>query len=851
MSQKWRRSQQWDKEHFPGWAQPFRWLLHAFSTITLAVCLLVFVVIYAILASVPIGLLAQIPTYLIYGVTAMLTVAALAIPLVVLPRVMLTRANAPRPLRFVLAVGGIIVSLALGAWLWLNLLWPALHYDPVTGRGLMLFAEFIRDYKAVTLRRLPGIEMSELEFYSWWPLRIVLLAFVVNMVTATVRRIEFKFENLGVLTVHTGIVTIALGSVYYTGLKKEGDTIVFAGEPTPGGETTIGPPSGVFYDNTRVALFVDGFKGWEQRPLSNIPRYNDYALTADHPRTLNLAVMPSRTALVDPDIRFRVVGYAAYADLAAQPVKASDAEAARAIASGTDRPVRFVDLLSSIPDAEGRVPSGPVHRYRLEPASPAARVGSTENMLFIEYTRAMSEDRWRDLSEPLSPGVRNALAIEIPAANYRAVLPVSRGQKLPLGETGYTIEVEDLAPEPPFPIITKGYEGATSSVAIVRVTSSTGETFTRWIYSRFPEINQDMLDTVNAQGMPTRRDADPSIRIGYIDANLLSVNLDERADGSVRAIVRLPNGDVRVTENVGAKLDLVPDRIAVAISDRWAHAASIERPVPVPAPEQDKRFVGTHDRAALGVEVSVDLGPTAPERVWSTVVWLPFVKYLEIADDLIRTVSIPDGRTLRLGFGRLRHPLPGFDIRLVDFQMIAYDHRGSPRDYQSTLLVSPSASTSHAPRFEAFTHITKLNAPLTAPQRWDENRNPVANFFARLASGLSPNQFKFSQAGWDAEMWKQTQQMVDAGQIKRPFVRYTILGVGNNPGIHVIALGSCLMAVGIPWAFYIKPLIVQRKKKRIQQQLKDGTYVAPVRKGRPAMTSAPVVVSLTPEEVKP
>jgi hypothetical protein len=48
---------------------------------------------------------------------------------------------------------------------------------------------------------------------------------------------------------------------------------------------------------------------------------------------------------------------------------------------------------------------------------------------------------------------------------------VSRGQKLPLGDTGYTIEVEDLAPEPPFPIITKGYEGATSSVAIVRVTA--------------------------------------------------------------------------------------------------------------------------------------------------------------------------------------------------------------------------------------------------------------------------------------------------------------------------------------------------------------------------------------------
>lgn len=848
MSQKWRRSQQWDKDHFPSWAQPLRWLLHAFSTITLAVCLLVFVVIYAILASVPIGLLAQIPTYLIYALTALLTIAAAALPLVVLPHALLKKAAAPRPLRFVLAVGGVICSLLLGAWIWLNFLWPALHYDPVTGRGLMLFADFVRQYNSTTLRRLPGVEMSELEFYSWWPLRIVLLAFVLNMVTATVRRIEFKFENLGVLTVHTGIVTIALGSVYYTGLKKEGDTIVFAGEPTAGGETTIGPPSGVFYDNTRVALFVDGFKGWEQRPLSRIPRYNDYALTPDHPRTLNREIMPSRTALVDPDIRFRIVGYAAYADIGAEPVRASDAEAARAIAAGTDRPVRFVDLLSSIPDSKGAVPTGPVHRYRFEPRSPAART-STENMLSVEYTHQMPDARWRDLIEPFPLGVRNALAIDIPAANFRAVMPVSRGQKLPVGDTGYTLEVEDLAPAPPFPIITKGYEGATSSVAIVRVTSPSGETFTRWIYSRFPEINQDMLDSVNAQGMPARRDADPSIRIGYIDANLLAVNLDERADGSVRAIVRLPNGEVRVTENVGATLDLVPDRIALAISDRWAHAATLERPVPVPSTEQDKRFVGTHDRAALGVEVSVDLGPTAPERNWSTVVWLPFIKYLEIADDLVKAITLPDGRSLRLGFGRVRHPLPGFDISLVDFQMIAYDHRGSPRDYQSTVLVSPVPTAHARADFDAFTHITKLNAPLTAPHRWDEDRNPIANFFARLVSGLSPNQFKFSQAGWDAEMWKQTQQMVDAGQIQRPFVRYTILGVGNNPGIHVIALGSFLMAIGIPWAFYIKPIIVQRKKKKIQQQLKDGTYIAPVRKAR--HTPEPVVVSLTPEEVKP
>ncbi|MBX3360490.1 MAG: hypothetical protein KF705_03470 [Phycisphaeraceae bacterium] len=143
MSQKWRRSQQWDKEHFPGWAQPVRWLLHAFSTITLAVCLLVFVVIYAILASVPIGLLAQIPTYLIYALTLLLTIAGISLVTLFLPRLLLRRAGISRAARFVIGVVGIIASIVLGSWLWAVAAWPALHYDPVTGRGLMLFADFV------------------------------------------------------------------------------------------------------------------------------------------------------------------------------------------------------------------------------------------------------------------------------------------------------------------------------------------------------------------------------------------------------------------------------------------------------------------------------------------------------------------------------------------------------------------------------------------------------------------------------------------------------------------------------------------------------------------------------------
>jgi hypothetical protein len=151
----------------------------------------------------------------------------------------------------------------------------------------------------------------------------------------------------------------------------------------------------------------------------------------------------------------------------------------------------------------------------------------------------------------------------------------------------------------------------------------------------------------------------------------------------------------------------------------------------------------------------------------------------------------------------------------VDFQAIKYEHRGAPRDYQSIVRVVP---TGGGPRFNAYEHITKLNAPLQAPFLWSDSRNAIANTLELVRSRFNPGQFKFSQSGWDQEGWDRTQTMADQGELRRPFARFTILGVGNNPGIHVIALGGIMMSVGIPWAFYVKPWILRRRKARLQAE---------------------------------
>ncbi len=869
MGAKWERSKQWDDLHIPQALWPLKAILRLFSSVYFGVSLLVLVSIYGVLASIPVGMLALIPTNLIYALTCLLTIALIAgLPLFIAWKAGLRRA--PRAARFaVLFLAGLALSLA-GAWFWHTFLWPKLHYVPATGAGFRLFAEFCERYQATTLRRLPGMEMTELEFYAWWPLKLILMLFVLNMVVSTVRRIEFIFPNLGVLTVHTGIVVIACGSIFYSGLKKEGDTILIAGPASPDGTPSIGPPQSRFYDNTQVALYLNQRDAWEQRPLRNIPRYNDYNLainqsqtasaaagfrpiweTESEPyeqhiasehlgRSLDIPVPAIDSGLVDPDLQFRIVGYAQYAEAATDWIKVEPAGIRTVRPGFALNPLRIVDLFDLRTDAMKKAASGegppvsdptpiplanakPVFAFMLLPSLAPHRI-SDNGIIAVEYTLNMPEARWRDLSEPLPPDTRHALVIEVPGANFRQVFPIKPGDAFDVGPTGFHVQVSKIEKQPPFPIITEGYKGSSSSVAVVRITTPDKQSFERWIYHRFPEISQDMLDEKNAQGMPKRRDADPSIRVSFIDADQIQLYFDETpasatAPASTRAIIRDPGGKVRTFANVpDSGVELIPF-VQLVVKERWAHAESFPRPRPVPFDQRERQFVGTHDKAMLAVEVSSTLSD------FKRIVWVPYVKYLGVQQGDFPRVDLPDGRQISMVFGRRQHRLPGFTVQLVDFQMLAYDHRGSPRDYQSVVRVNPTGeafSRAGPIEFEPFEHVTKLNAPLRAPFHWDDARPWISNFFGRLSSGLNPNQYKFSQAGWDASGWQQTQALTDQGVLKRPRAAFTILGVGNNPGIHVIAFGGVLMGIGTPWAFYVKPWLARRAKHRIQKQLQNA-----------------------------
>lgn len=862
MSKKWQRVKRWDAEHLTGPLAPVRWVLHALSSISLAVVLLVFVGLYGALASIPIGLVALAPTLLVVGATALASIALGGGLFVAITRKVVP---ASRPgVRFALGLFLALLGAVGGFLAWHSLVWPAMRYDASSGTGLRLFASFVEAYDGTTLRRLPGFEMTELEFYSWWPLRLALLVFVVNMMTATVRRIEFNFKNLGVLTVHTGIIVISLGSVYYQAMKKEGDALLRAGMPTAAGETTVGQPVRGFFDNTAVTLWVAqreiaGNPLWESRPLRGVPRYNDYNLTAGVPgalkpldpdrvigplagvlsgpaRDLDLPVPTSDTIdpmlgrpRIDPDIGFRIVGYAEYAREDESLILA-DPESAASIPPEERTPIRVVELLSRVPDAGGSLPDpdSPAFAFTLDPSRPAGRISENE-AIAVEYTVGMTAQRRADLLAALPEGVPHALVIEVPGAATadgsvpRAVVEAKPGLRHKIGDTGWAVGVREILPQPPFPIITEGFQGAQSSVVVVQITTPDGEVYDRYVYHRFPSIDQDLLGT-QPDGRPSRRDADPAIRVSFVDASKLQLYFNDRPDGSggfeTDLIIREPGGSARLVENLGPgeKVMDVVDKIDFRVAESYDHAVRVRHPVPIREIDRDGSFVGTHGKALLGVEVSAD-DVTSETGRWSTVVWVPYLQYLGTDPNTTRTVTAPGGRDVTLQFGRIWHGFPGFSVQLINFEMIAYDHRGAPRDYQSLVRVSPTSPEAQE-QFSSYEHVTKLNAPLRAPYIWSDERGLAGNVLRRLTSGLNPQQYKLSQAGWDRDGWTQTQAMADNGELPRPFARYTILQVGNNPGIHIIALGGILMAVGIPWAFYVKPWLVRRERDRLAARAK-------------------------------
>lgn len=108
-----------------------------------------------------------------------------------------------------------------------------LVYASIGSAGIIYPVQGAGDFRFLGLwfrhdmpRQWRWLELTEFEWFHTPAFNALVLLICANIIITTLRRIRFSVVNLGVWMIHTGIITLAIGSFIYFGKKVEGDAPV-------------------------------------------------------------------------------------------------------------------------------------------------------------------------------------------------------------------------------------------------------------------------------------------------------------------------------------------------------------------------------------------------------------------------------------------------------------------------------------------------------------------------------------------------------------------------------------------------------------------------------------------------
>ncbi len=184
---------------------------------------------------------------------------------------------------------------------WMGIIWATLLFIYCSiGSGVPSF------------RQLPYFELTEFEWFHWWPFNVLIALFCFTLTIVTVRKIPLRLVNAGVWTIHTGIIVLCIGSYIYFGTKIEGDAPVFRRKVTiqhPG----LNEPVSMLAVPGNVKTVAVGPDQWRfQIQDTN----TDWPLLTDEDKgkkayAVNVMVQPPK---VEPFVRQLLAGYPQYTE---------------------------------------------------------------------------------------------------------------------------------------------------------------------------------------------------------------------------------------------------------------------------------------------------------------------------------------------------------------------------------------------------------------------------------------------------------------------------------------------------------------------------------------------------------
>jgi hypothetical protein len=605
-------------------------------------------------------------------------------------------------------------------------------------------------------------ELNELEFFDAWPLKLMMLLLCLNLATVTLNRIPLTPPRYGVWCIHSGIITLIVGTSLYYHLKVEGKTLI-----------PVNHVVNLFYDSDERALYARVLKGelYGMRPLPSLPRFGNYNyddqrdpdrlcrkdLTSIHSFIPIGLQSNSSNELSDwlglsQPVTIDIVGFYSYAEVAENVLDdPNSSEVGVEVAIDGKQPVM---LRNTDPSAS--------HQF----------FGDTE----IEY-RQVSDASLADIRD----SVDRLFALTATLPNQSAERFESGFGKPTKLKTGYTIAVESY--NPAFPMF--GTREMVQALTL-HIIPPGGKEFWRMILSGKTLQTDFKMDPnttppfVKGNRQKTPIDKDLVLDFVVTDpAALLPTSSDDKH-------ILLTSGqktllDIHTTNSAPAQIHDFTDggKIALTLDSqpvsatlhRRDHFRIVDSVLPTPLENQIK------DQGESGAKQVLIARVTCGN--WSEDVPLPCNLYAApdpmVLEPIIPwamgVVQIPGASAaLQLQLGYTCRPMPAA-LRLKNFEMVPYAGALATanslfRDFRSTLeLTDPDGDTQ--------TQVASLNSPV-----YYDHGNWI-----------------FFQAGYDPDGQSST------------------IGVGNRPGVNIMLAGCIMIVAGLLYSFYVKPIVIRRMKQ--------------------------------------
>ena len=645
--------------------------------------------------------------------------------------------------------------------------------------GIVLLA-VIAAYMAVG-SGLPAVreyfETDELGFFNAWPLKLLMVVMVANLVTVTLQRIPFTPPRYGVWMVHVGIVTLIAGTGWYYSHKIEGSALLLKGRST-----------GTYYDRWERALYFQAGGPVTRVPLPGLPRFHAYS-----DELKNVDYLQGRGMTGVSPIVPRGSGQAS---------TAADLVGAKSLAFSVTAywPYAYVrERLENDPSANRTA-----FTFNLPDVGedePRDRVLSAAMPKYARVQWGQADIEHRELPDvaavdALITKAKSLHTVTFKVGTFTNTANVQVGDVIQLGDSNYGVRIESF--DPAWQTIDKQIVPK-----LTIVIASPTQTFRRMILGGGNKATDFKLGDADAGPMGKRQKEllDPALDVSYA----FNADTDLLPKGGLGKTMFLttPNSSRTTVLTVEAN---GPPVVQTFDGER----GDIE----MIAPHTEEAML----MRTMGRESPHDHGKVAVQRTDHAGAVVPFVDEVPKAKR-----NRDEGTSGRRQVVRVRYT--GLDSTDKPFEgetLVPFSEHPLETPWQGGLINVPNSTAvaqvtlgNNFRMLPAVARLDKLEAfayagmdASVAPMIRDY-RSTITLVEREGGTSRTDTVFLNSPVFYAGGNWIFFQSQFDLQN-----QRWSVLGVGNRPGVYVMVSGCILIIVGIFYAFYVKPVLIRRMKAK-------------------------------------